>query len=561
MYSASLREFAGVTKARFVFFIPILFLYLLTVTCSDEKIAETERTYLSPDILCGTVQFSDGCSPKLDTLISFGIALIHHMTYEDAEYTFDQVIELDKDCFWGYWGKAMTFIHPLWPDVPDSVTLEKGYQLSQNALSLAKTEKEKLYASAVAAYFEAGHNKTESERLSAFKNGWKLASKVLTEDIEARMFSVLTMLATVPPTDKSYEIQREAGAIAESVLEIIPDHPAGFHYAIHAFDVPPLANNALRVARNYYKIAPEIPHALHMPSHIFTRLGYWQESIDMNSRSAEAAWKFPVGDQISGHYFHALDYMAYAYLQISEIEKAVKIAELLDTLNGTFQPLGASAYSLAAVKGRVLLETQQWSEAANISLNNHTNFPWEKFPQYEALVYYAKGIGAGRSGNVETAEKCYQKLEELQNTFKDSQTYKYWITQIEIQKTVVKAWQLYAQNEKVKSAEMLKIAADLEDATEKNPVTPGQLLPVREMLGDLLLEMNRPKEALTAYESSMINNPNRFNSLYGAGKSAELTGDAEKAKFYFTKLLKLNEGLKSNREQIEYAENVVNIKT
>lgn len=561
MGPAIFQKITGAARNKSLLVIPMFILFFLLISCADNKTPESERAYLTPDLLCGTVQFSDGCSPKLDTLISFGIALLHHMTYEDAEYTFNQVIELDKDCFWGHWGKAMTFIHPLWPDVPDSVTLEKGYLLSQNALSLAKTEKEKLYGSAVAAYFEAGHNKTESERLSAFKNGWKLASNVLTEDIEARMFSVLTILATVSPMDKSYDIQREAGAIAEKTLDIIPDHPAGFHYAIHAYDVPPLANNALRVARNYYKIAPEIPHALHMPSHIFTRLGYWQESIDMNFRSAEAAWKLPAGDQISGHYFHALDYLAYAYLQISETEKAMKIAELLDTLTGTFQPNGATAYSLAAVKGRVFLETQQWSEAANISLNNHTNFPWEKFPQYEALVYYAKGIGAGRSGNAEDAEKCYQKLEELQSSFKDNQAYKYWITLIEIQKTAVKGWQLYAQGEMEKSEEMLKIAADLEDATEKNPVTPGHLLPVREMLGDLLLELNRPKDALSAYESSMINNPNRFNSLYGAGKSAEIIGDTEKAKFYFTELLKLNESSKSNRKEIIYAENVVNIKT
>lgn len=560
MEPAIFQRITKAARSRLPLVIPMFILFFLLISCADEKKPETERAYLTPDILCGTVQFTDGCSPKLDTLISFGIALLHHMTYEDAEYTFNQVIELDEDCFWGYWGKAMTYIHPLWPDVPDSVTLEKGFLLSQNALGLAKTEKEKLYASAVAAYFEAGHNKTEYERLSAFKNGWKLASNVLTEDIEARMFSVLTMLATVSPMDKSYDIQREAGAIAEQTLEIIPDHPAGFHYAIHAYDVPPLANNALRVARNYFKIAPEIPHALHMPSHIFTRLGYWQESSELNSRSANAAWKLPAGDQISGHYFHALDYMAYAYLQISEIEKAMKVAELLDTLSGTFQPNGATAYSLAAVQGRVFLETQQWSEAAEIVLNNRTNFPWGKFPQYEALVYYAKGIGAGRSGNAEVAEECYQKLEELQNTFIDTQTYKYWITQIEIQKTAVKAWQLYAQNEKVKSAEMMKIAADLEDATEKNPVTPGHLLPVREMLGDLLLEMNRPEEALTAYESSLINNPNRFNSLYGAGKSAELIGNMEKAKTYFAELLKLNEGSTPDRKQITYAKNIVNNK-
>ncbi|MFO7526671.1 MAG: hypothetical protein R6W68_14560 [Ignavibacteriaceae bacterium] len=560
MESAMFRRIAGAIRFKLLILFPIFILSFLIVSCADDKNPEAQRAYLTPDILCGTVQFTDGCSPKLDTLISFGIALLHHMTYEDAEYTFNQVIELDKDCFWGYWGKAMTYIHPLWPDVPDSITLDKGYQLSQNALSLAKSEKEKLYASAVAAYFETGYNKTETERLSAFKNGWQFASKELPDDIESRMFSVLTMLATVPPTDKSYDIQREAGAIAEQTLEIIPDHPAGFHYAIHAYDVPPLANNALRVARNYFKIAPEIPHALHMPSHIFTRLGYWQESIEMNSRSANAAWKLPAGNQISGHYFHALDYLAYAYLQKSEIEKAMKVAELLDTLNGTFQPVGATAYSLAAVQGRIFLETQQWSEAAEIVLNNRTNFPWEKFPQYEALVYYAKGIGAGRSGNTEVAEECYQKLQELQNTFKDTQTYQYWITQIEIQKTAVNALELYAKKENEKSIEMMKIAADLEDATEKNPVTPGHLLPVREMLGDLLMEMNRPEEALAAYELSMINNPNRFNSLYGAGKSAEMIGNVEKAKTYFAELLKLNEGSKPNRKQITYAENIVNNK-
>ena len=276
-------------------FIPIiLFIFsFLQISCSDQRVPEAQRAYLTPETLCGTVQFSDGCSPKLDTLIAFGIALIHHMTYEDAEYTFDQVIELDKDCFWGYWGKAMTYIHPLWPDVPDSALLEKGYLVSQNALSLAKTKKEKLYGAAVASFFEDGLNKSKPARLEAFKNGWMTAREELPEDIEARMFSVLTMLATVSPYDKSYKVQREAGETAEKVLEIIPDHPAGFHYAIHAYDVPLLSGNAIRVAKNYYKIAPELPHALHMPTHIFTRLGYWDESIELNSRSATAALRLP----------------------------------------------------------------------------------------------------------------------------------------------------------------------------------------------------------------------------------------------------------------------------
>lgn len=536
---------------RLIILISVLFFFM--ISCSDQKVSNTQKTYLTPDIMCGTVQFSDGCSPKLDTLIAFGIALIHHMTYDDAEYTFNKVIELDKDCFWGYWGKAMTLIHPLWPDIPDEKTLNDGFALCQNALKLAETEKEKLYGAAVASFFEDGVNKTEPERLEAFRIGWKTASEQLPDDIEAKMFSVLSMLATVNPTDKSYKEQIEAGAICEEVMKIIPDHPAAFHYAIHAYDYPPLAPNAIRVAREYYMLAPEVPHALHMPTHIFTRLGYWQESIDLNLRSAAAAWKMPVNGQISNHYFHALDYAVYAYLQLSQFEKAKEISDILDTLHGSFQPLPQIAYSLAAIPGRMALEYQNWTEAAHISLS-HLNFPWEKFPQYEALIYYARGIGAGRIKNLEITKQSIQKLEELQKTFTDVESNRYWINQIEIQKKVVKAWELYTQNEMEKSLEMMIVAADLEDATEKNPVTPGALLPAREMLGDLYMELNRPKDALIQYELSLKKNPNRFNSLFGAGRSAELIGDKKKTEYYYNQLLKLNNS--STRQQIVHAKSL-----
>ena len=552
MIRSIFKRVAGVVHLNIL---PVmLILFLVSVSCSEKKVPEGQRAYLTPEIMCGTVQFSDGCSPKLDTLIGFGIALIHHMTYEDAEYTFNKVIELDKDCFWGYWGKAMTYVHPLWPDVPNNNMLNDGFILSQNALKLAETEKEKLYGAAIAAFFEDGINKTEPERLIAFNDGWQLASKEMPEDIEARMFSVLSMLAVASPYDKSYKVQREAGAICEKVLETFPDNPGATHYAIHAYDVPPLAPQALRVASNYYKIAPEIPHALHMPTHIFTRLGYWQESIDLNLRSAEVAKKIPVNGQISGQYFHALDYAVYAYLQQSEYKKAEDIAAFLDSLSGTFEPSPVTAYSLAAIHGRIALEYQNWKEAADLSLG-HTNFPWNKFPQYEALIYFAKGIGAGRSGNIEIAQQSFQKLEELQNTFENTEANKYWINQIEIQKTAVKAWLLFAQNEKQKSLETMIVAADLEDATEKKPVTPGTLLPARELLGDLYLEFDNPKDALVQYELSLKNSPNRFNTLYGAGISAELLGDGKKAQHYFNELLKTSDLSKSNRERLVYANN------
>jgi hypothetical protein len=514
------------------------FMALLSLSCSEQKVSKAQRDYLTPDAMCGTVEFTDGCSPKLDTLIRFGIALIHHMTYEDAEYTFNKVIELDKDCFWGYWGKAMSYLHPLWPDIPDDNTLNKGFILCQNALKLAQTKKEKLYGNAIAAYYDDGVNKTEPERLEAFDKGWELASSELPDDVEAQMFHVLGMLATVSPADKTYKVQREAGAICEKVLEKIPDHPGAFHYAIHAYDYPPLAPDARRVAENYYKIAPELPHALHMPTHIFTRLGYWQNSIDLNLRSSAAAKKIPIEGQTSGQYFHALDYAVYAYLQMSEYKEAKDIENLIDTLSGTFEPSPVTAYSLAAIPGRIALEYKNWKEAANLSLI-HPEFAWKKFPQYEALVYFAKGIGAGRSGNSDAAMQAYNKLEELQSTFKNPEADKYWIGQIEIQKQVVKAWLLFAQGDKKGSLESMIKAADLEDATEKNPVTPGSLLPAREMLGDLYLEMDHPKNALVQYELSLKNCPNRFNSLYGAEKSAEIISDKEKAKFYHGEIEKI----------------------
>lgn len=560
MKAAIINRF--VRKHRGIQFIVLMFIPgLFLMSCEEKKISSVQqRDYLTPEIMCGTVQFADGCSPKLDTLIGFGIALIHHMTYEDAEHTFSKVIEMDPDCFWGYWGKAMTYVHPLWPDIPDKNLLNDGFVLSQNALKLAKTPREKLYGAAIAAYYEDGLNKTEPERLNAFNNGWQLTKKELPDDIEARMFSVLSMLAVASPYDKTFKVQHEAGAICEKVLETYPDNPGATHYAIHAYDVPLLAPQALRVASNYYKIAPEIPHALHMPTHIFTRLGYWQESIDLNLRSAEVAKRLPVNGLISAQYFHAQDYALYAYLQQSKFKEANEIAVLLDSLSGEFEPSPTTAYSLAAIPGRMALELQNWNEAATLSLNTHSNFPWDRFPQYEALIYFAKGIGAGRSGNPDVALQSFKKLDALQNTFENTEANKYWIDQIEIQKRVVEAWFLFAKNEKEKSLETMILAAKLEDATEKNPVTPGTLLPAREMLGDLLLEMNRPKDALVQFELSLKNSPNRLNTLYGAGKSAELLGDLQKAKFYFGVIIKNNKSSEPNNKRLVHSLDIVSKK-
>jgi tetratricopeptide (TPR) repeat protein len=295
-----------------------------------------------------------------------------------------------------------------------------------------------------------------------------------------------------------------------------------------------------------------------MPTHIYTRLGEWQQSIDLNLRSAAAAWRLPVNGQISGHYFHALDYLAYAYLQQSEYEKVENMIASIDTLSAPFQPHTATLYALAAIKARLALEYERWTDAANLVLEYEPKLPWEKFPQYEALVYFAKGIGGGRSGNPEIAKLSFEKLESLKNALGDSRASLYWKDQIEVQKTVVKAWQMYAEKDLEKTKEIMFLAAELEDATEKNPVTPGELLPVREMLGDLLLEMGQPEEALLQFEHALQRSPNRFNSLYGAGKSAEMIGDKNKARDYFTILLEISKNSGLNRDQLVEASNYIN---
>lgn len=524
---------------------------LFTTGCKEKTATEEwQSIYLSPEVMCGTVQFTDGCGTETDTLIRFGLALIHHMTYEDAGYTFGQVMKKDPDCFWGYWGKAMAYIHPLWPDMLTEKEMESGLQLSQKAVELAKNEKEKLYGAALAAFYEKS-DKPKSERLVAFQQGMAKATSQLPDDPEAALFNGLLRLSTASPGDKSFTVQREVGEMAEKYMATYPDHPGAFHYAIHAYDVPPLATKALAVARSYGKIAPEIPHALHMPSHIFTRLGSWQESIDWNARSAKAAIGLPYNGEVSPHLFHALDYEVYALLQQGDDTKAREVVKNTDTLSAKLHVAATTAYALAAMPARLELEVHQWEAAANLPLPDTSRFAWKKFPQWEALAHYGKGLGAARSGNATLAEQSLARLTTLQTQLGDAAPTKYWYDQMEAQKTTISAWIKYAAGKKDEALALMQKAADLEDATVKNPVSPGELLPARELLGDMLMEMNKPADALAAYETCLATRPNRFNSLYGAGNAAEKSGDTQKMNTHYTQLLSIAPS--SSRKQIEHA--------
>ncbi len=515
--------------------LPVLCLSLITCQTSRNEIS---LSTITPREMCGTVQFSDGCGESLDSSIAYGIALIHHMTFEEAEVIFDKVRSEDPDCFWGHWGKALSFIHPLWPDQPSAEQLEQGFQLSQRAVSLAKNDREKAFGKALAAYYTDGATKTEKARLASMEMALKEAYENRPGDTEIAAFYTVTMLSTIPPEDKSYEKQVKAGAIAESIIKMIPDHPGAFHYAIHANDFPPLAEKAIQVARNYGKIAPEIPHALHMPSHIFTRRGLWEESIDWNKRSSAAAIKRIPNGEGSSHNLHASDYMVYGFLQMGKDIEAEKIYDKIEAITVPFQDIAACAYALAAVPARLLLERELWKEAAELPFPKK-EFPWNKYPQYEALHHFARGIGAARSKQPEIAREALQKLVKLYDQLGDKPETAYWRTQVDIKKQAVEAWLALSDSKNDEALKIMKSSAALESSTDKNPVTPGELLPANELLGDMLLELNQPAEALHAYEKSLVDSPNRYRTFLGAAAAAEQSGNTEKARKYYQDLIKL----------------------
>jgi tetratricopeptide (TPR) repeat protein len=509
----------------------------------------------------GTVDFPISCNETASEHMRRGLALLHHMTYDGAEESFHMATEADPNCAMGYWGIAMTFIHPIWPDIPSEAKMKDGLELLSKARTLAQGDKKGLlYIDAVEAYYENGWTRTENDRLASSDDGWRKVYEQFPEDLEAASFYALahmaqgySQIAASPSTEKNYEDLEEAGAIVEGVLAKIPDHPGAHHYIIHAYDMEGLADRALEVARNYGKIAPDVPHALHMPSHIFTRLGLWEESIEWNKRSAASALKYPHNGAVSGHYFHALDYLAYAYLQTAQDKKAEEVFDKLRALKGPLQNDPATAYVLAAVPARYYLERQQWSEAAKLESIQAADFPWDRFPQFEAITHFARALGAARSGDLSAAQKHLNELASLRDRILPNNLRAYWTIQTDIQQTSAKAWLEFQQDKPDQALKTMQSAVDMEASTYKHPITPGQVLPARELLADLLLELNRPEEALAEYQTSLKRTPNRFNSLFGAGRASEVMGDQENAASYYGKLVEVAGHAESTRDALEHA--------
>ncbi len=510
----------------------------------------------------GAVSFPVSCTEQAQEYMTRGVGLLHHMTYMAAEKTFNDAMRADPNCVLAYWGVAMTYIHPLWPDVTSKLQMAKATELIARAESIAaKTPREAAYLEAVKAYYENALNSSERERLVAFDAAWKKVYTEFPDDDEGAAFYALAHMATALSNQEGLAIRSDSGSIVEQILAQQPDHAAAHHYIIHAYDTPGFAGQALAVAQNYGKVAPEVPHALHMPTHIFTRLGLWEDSIEWNSRAARASHRETRGEAISTEYLHSADYLAYGYLQIGN-EDAVK--EIMDEVMSPQAPyweqnLVAGAYALAAIPARYALERQQWQEAMQLQARFPESFPWqESHAPYEALTWFARGIGAARSGNVKAATEATEQLRKLRLHEERTSSNPYWALQIKVQELAVSAWTAFAQGNSDVALALMTESAAVENASDKHAVTPGELLPANELLGDLQLEFGNPAAALDAYQQALAKSPNRFNSLYGAAVAAEQLGERSTAAGYYQTIVEMTAGSTAAWSRILEARSFVN---
>ncbi|MEO6230997.1 MAG: hypothetical protein ABJB11_03585 [Ferruginibacter sp.] len=499
----------------------------------------------------GSVNFETTCNEGSKKDFNLAIELLHSFEYDESEKGFAKVIDENPGCAMAYWGVAMSNFHPLW-NPPTEAELIKGSKAIKIAQSISKkSDKETGYITAIAAFYNNWNTTNHHTRCINFEKEMEQLHKNYPDDKEAAIFYALALDAAADPTDKTYIKQKKAGAILSALYPTEPNHPGIIHYIIHTYDYPGLATLALPAAKKYAQVAPSSAHALHMPSHIFTRLGLWDECIQSNLVSISAAKCYATAAGIKGHWdeeLHGIDYLVYAYLQKGENKLAAEQVKYLATFNNVYPANFKVAYAFAAVPSRFLLENKNWAEAASLQIRT-TDFPWIKFPWQEGIIHFTRMLGAAHLGNIADAKNELEKLRQLQEVLKNQKdTYK--SGQIAIQIKTGEAWIQFFSGKLAEAESMMKLAADMEDSTEKHPVTPGAVLPARELLGDMLLQLNQHENALQAYETVLEKCPNRFNSLYGAGKAAEKTGNKKKATFYFKQLASIADTLNPQRTEL-----------
>ena len=484
----------------------------------------------APPPQLGTVQFPNSCAAAVQPDLNRAVALLHSFWFNAAAASFTTVGEKDPSCGIAWWGVAMSRWGNPFATGRSPAALEQGRAAVDKARAAgAKSDRERELIEAVATLFTDVDKVDHRTRIVNYEKAMEAIRKKHTDD-EVAAFYALAVNQTMVPTDKSYAQQLKAAAILEDLYKRLPNHPGAAHYLIHAYDHPPLAERALPAARAYAKIAPDAPHALHMPSHTFTRVGHWQDSIETNRASAEAARKA----KSSGEVLHAFDYQVYAYLQTAQDAAAQKVmAEMksaLANVNSAEQYGQVAYYAEASIPARLALERGAWAEAAALE-PRATNFAY-----IDAITHYARAIGAARSGNAEAAKADAAKLLALHEKLAAAKD-EYWSQQVKIQHLAALAWVAYAEGRRDEAVKQMHDAANHEDASDKSAVSPGPLAPAREMLGEMLLEMNQAQHALVELEAVMKKEPNRFRTLYHGARAATLSGDAPKARQYYKQLV------------------------
>ncbi|WP_276481057.1 hypothetical protein [Paraflavitalea pollutisoli] len=516
------------------------------ITCGPEQAA------------LGKLSFKATVSDQQAPLFATGVKLLHSFEYEEAEKVFAALIDAEPSCYMAYWGVAMSNFHPLWaPPLPGE--LKKGAAAIAIARGLkAPTPREGAYLEAIAAFYDDYQQTEHRTRTARFELAMDKIQAAFPEDIEAKVLYALALDAAADPADRTYAKQKKAGVILNLLYAQYPQHPGVVHYLIHTYDVPGMAQHALVAARNYATIAASSAHALHMPSHIFTRLGMWNDCVQSNLQSVESARCYAEQAGIKGHWdeeMHGIDYLIYAYLQQGDNKAAKRQLAYLATIKEVHPANFKVAYAFAAIPARYVLENKDWAAAAILEPPT-ANFAWADYPWPNATVHFARALGAAHTGQLKQAEAELMILKRLHDTL-SAQKDKYKAGQVAVQWYIARSWWLKGRQLNDSAIQAMQTAANMEDATEKHPVTPAEVSPAREQLGDLLLALHQPAAALTAYETSLRRNPNRFNSLYGAATAARLQGDNRLAQQYYQQLLLLNKQQPAQRPELVEASRYV----
>ena len=507
--------------------------------------------YASTSAEVGSKSASEVKSSEVDFRISCGAAaqkkfnnavwVLHSFWYDEAVKAFTAVTAIEPDCAMGYWGVAMSHWYPLWYP-PNPAALKAGSEAVDKAIAVkSKTDREGQYIAAIAAFYRDNDKIDHRTRTVAYEKAMAQVYLKYPDDREAGAFYSLALIATALPTDKTYANQRKARAILEQVRSELPDHPGVAHYLIHANDSPELAEDGLTAALCYAGIAPAVPHALHMPSHIFTRLGLWRQSIDANRAASAAALAYvreEVGpDAFDGETGHSMDYLEYAYLQTGQDREAKQIVEELRSFGRAKGPNLPMAYAIAAIPARFVVERRDWTEAATLTAPPMP-FPWERFAWAEAMISFTRALGSAHTGDVAGAQTEIAKLQSLKEKL-DQTKDDYWAKQVEVQRLGAAGILAQVQGNDKQAIQLVRAAAELDAAMDKHPATPAEVLPARELLADLLLELNDPAAALSEYEQSLRADRNRFRSMLGMARAAKATGDTAKARQAYEKLVAL----------------------